>query len=454
MGRIAICGGGPIGLLAGMLLARAGHAVTVLEADPAEPPADPRAAWENWARPGVAQFRQPHNLLPRFQRILEVELPDLTERLLAAGCLRKTELVPLPPSIVDRTPRPDDDRFEYVTGRRPVVEAVFAAAASVEPGVVVRRGTKVDGLVSAGGVVSGVRLATGETLRADLVVDAMGRRSPSSAWLVAAGAKEPVNEVEAGGFSYYSRFYRGPRMPDRRAAPFTPLGTFSLLTLPADNGTWSVTVVSASGDAPLKVLRDADRFERLVSASPAHAQWLAGEPITDIVVMAGVLDRYRRFVLAGRPLVTGFAAIGDAWACTNPTASRGLTIGLMHAQQLRDVVRDHGGDPLAWDGATEDVLTPFYRDQVRADRARVAEMDALRRGDEPPSADPAVARFEAAAMTDADVFRALLESAGGLAPFSEIVTRPGVKERIDAVAPGAGGRPGPNRAQLLDLLAG
>jgi flavin-dependent dehydrogenase len=43
--------------------------------------------------------------------------------------------------------------------------------------------------------------------------------------------------------------------------------------------------------------------------------------------MAGILDRYRRFVVDGAPVVTGYAAVGDAWACTNPSAGRGISVG-------------------------------------------------------------------------------------------------------------------------------
>ncbi len=34
----------------------------------------------------------------------------------------------MPPTITDRAPRPGDDDLRFVTGRRPVIEAVVAAA--------------------------------------------------------------------------------------------------------------------------------------------------------------------------------------------------------------------------------------------------------------------------------------------------------------------------------------
>lgn len=140
-------------------------------------------------------------------------------------------------------------------------------------------------------------------------------------------------------------------------------------------------------DAPLKALRDPDAFTRVIHACPTHAHWLDGRPITGVLPMAGVLDRYRRFVVDDQPGVTGFAAVGDAWACTDPSA--GLSVGLVHAQQLRHLVRSALDRPAqfahSWDDLTQQHVMRFYHNQVAADRARVAEMYAARTGIAHPS---------------------------------------------------------------------
>src|SRR5215475_11455424 len=137
-----------------MMLARDGIDVTIFEADPAEPPA-PGDAWTSWTRKGVAQFRQPHNLFGRFREICDDELPGLTDKLLAAGCVWVDFLESLPLGIVDRAPRPGDGRLRFVTGRRPVVESVLADAARSEPGVTVHRGTRVAGLIQGPAAIPG-----------------------------------------------------------------------------------------------------------------------------------------------------------------------------------------------------------------------------------------------------------------------------------------------------------
>ena len=125
----------------------------------------------------------------------------------------------------------------------------------------------------------------------------------------------------------------------------TPLGSISLLTLPGDNDTWSVTIFVATGDQPLKNLRHEEQWMKAIRACPLHAHWLDGEPITSVLAMSGIADRYRRFVVDGTPVATGFVGVADAWACTNPSAGRGLTVGFLHALRLRDAVRAHGDNP-------------------------------------------------------------------------------------------------------------
>src|SRR4051794_28761081 len=296
-----------------MMLGNDGHEVTVLEANTDAPPADPVDAWKSWDRPGVAQFRQPHNLFPGFRRVAEAELPDLTERLLAAGCVWEEPLAGMPPWITDHEPRPGDDALRFVTGRRPVVEAVIADKAREHAGVTVRRGVKVAGLMTGprkqSGVlhVTGVRTDDGEEVAADLVVDAMGRKTPSADWFTAAGGAVPHTQSEDCGFAYYTRYFTGDQLPVKMGPVLSELGSFTLLTLVGDNNTWSVTVFTATADAALKAFRDADAFTAVIRECPLQAHWLDGVPITDVLAYAGVLDRYRRFVVDGRAVATGFA---------------------------------------------------------------------------------------------------------------------------------------------------
>ena len=82
--QVVVVGAGLTGLTTAVLLARAGHTVTVLDRDPAAPPESPQQCWDDWQRPGVSQFHQPHLMLPRWHHELTRELPELADDLRGA----------------------------------------------------------------------------------------------------------------------------------------------------------------------------------------------------------------------------------------------------------------------------------------------------------------------------------------------------------------------------------
>jgi 2-polyprenyl-6-methoxyphenol hydroxylase-like FAD-dependent oxidoreductase len=306
--------------------------------------------------------------------------------LLRVGCVALDVLATMPASIDDRTPREGDERFITITGRRPAIEYAFARVA--ERLIPVRRGVSVGGLLAgpsaARGIphVTGVRTVDGEEFSADLIVDAMGRHSKLPSWLEAIGARRLIEEAEISGFNLLHALLPLPTgvVPLYRTALQTYFNSFSLLTLPGNTDTWSVTVFITSDDRALKKLRDPERWTALVAACPLHAHWLDGEPITDVLPMGGILDRYRRFVVNDVPVATGIVSVGDSWACTNPSLGRGIAMGLMHALGTVEVIRQHLDNPLALalaqDYMTETRVTPWYHNTIDIDRTWIARFNA------------------------------------------------------------------------------
>jgi 2-polyprenyl-6-methoxyphenol hydroxylase-like FAD-dependent oxidoreductase len=470
MASVVMVGGGIAALTTAMLLADDGHQVTVLERDPAGP-TDPYAAWEDWERRGVSQFRLPHLFVSRFRVELEQELPRVVKALDEVGTLRFNTLALAPPDRAGERLASDRD-YEILTGRRPVMESVVARAAEATPGLTIRRGVAVTGLIaeqpstSAAVRVTGAGTADGERVTGDLVVDASGRRSSLARWLRGCGAAPPAEEMEDSGFVYYGRHFASAdgSLPAPKGPGIQEYGSVSSLTLAADNGTWAVVIVASAADRALRGLHDTQRWSAVVRSMPLVAHWIDAEPLNArVVTMAGIEDRHRCLIVAGEPVATGIVVLADAWACTNPSLGRGVSLGVLHGRILRDTLRR--SDPaqarqfaLDFHDATMTSVEPWYQATVRYDRHRLAEIDAHIRGRiyDPGDAEwDGVRGVQFAAGRDRDCLRASLAIINVLRTPAEVLGQPGILDKARAAGPGWRERPfpGPTRSELVAMAS-
>jgi hypothetical protein len=193
------------------------------------------------------------------------------------------------------------------------------------------------------------------------------------------------------------------------------------------------------------------------------AHWLDGDPIEDrVVTITKIEDRHRELRPDGSPVATGVVAVADAWACTNPSAGRGASLGMLHAQTLRDTLRQTGPDEPAalseaFAVATETRLEPWYRTTLSFDRHRLAEMAAIANGVSYDSTDldyEMGGALGAASSHDPDVFRGLIDVVGVFELPEVVLARPGMFEKV--IEHGAAWRDtpefGPDRSELVALV--
>ena len=400
---------------------------------------------------------------------MEANAPDVVAALRNAGALVVNPLRDAPASVTGGF-RPGDERYDAVTARRPVAEAAIASVAAVTDNLEVRRGVGVVGLLTgdttAAGVphVRGVRTDGGDDLWADLVVDATGRRSALPAWLTDIGAPAPAEERADCGFVYYGRHFRSEdgSVPMAFGPFLQECGTISVLTLPADNGTWGVGLVASAKDKEMRNLKDIDAWTNVIKSIPLCAHWIDAEPLDDrVAVMAKIEDRHRSFLLDGDPVVTGVVALADSWACTNPSVGRGISIGTIHAVGLRDLLHDMPTDPVAlqqeWNDVTLATAEPWFRSTLAFDEGRLAEIDALleNRPLEPTPEFEFLNALETAAGKDPEMLRALLSIANVLTLPDEMSARPGLSERVEELGSDwlHEQPPGPSRQELVALAS-
>ena len=476
--KVVIAGGGGAGCFAALLLARAGHEVTVVEREDRGPAPDVETAAARAFRPTAPQIVQPHIIMARCRELLAQHLPDVYRELLAAGVTEAPLATQMPASLPDRGPRPGDERLTQLLARRSTVDWVLLRAVAAEPGVTFRPGVRVTGLISSPAPagrpphVTGVRTNAGE-LTAGLVVDATGRRSVLDTWLAGIGAPPTAVRNAECGLAYYSRHYRlrpGLAAGDLPGSPFQrlvmALDEFLAGLWPGDSGTMQLGVVPLAADHRFRAVKDPRIFTRVLESVPAYREWLAVlDPVTGVFPMGGLHNTLRRLVVDGTPRVTGLHAIGDTVCTTNPTLARGLALAMTAAADLAAVIAAHGSDPYAQALALDDLVTahvePFYAEQATVDSARLAQMRHLIFGDPPPVAPRAAGnrvtygQVRAAMPFDPAAFRAFWKVMGMVATPEEAYTDADVVARTQAVLRERGEAPpvpGPAREQLSAML--
>jgi 2-polyprenyl-6-methoxyphenol hydroxylase-like FAD-dependent oxidoreductase len=335
-----------------------------------------------------------------------------------------------------------------------------------EPGVDYRAGVRATGLVAEPGdvpTVTGVRLAGGPPLAADLVVDAGGRRSPLPAWLHELGVEVDETVVESG-LMYLSRWYRWPDGPRAFADPKLggDLGFVKFLGVPGDGQTLSVTLAIRSDDRDLRrALSDGGRFDQACRLLPGPDSFFrAGplEPLSEVKPMGGLLNRLRRFVDAeGRPLVLGLHAVGDAHTCTNPLYGRGCSLAVAQAVLLADAVAAHPHDAeasaTAYEAACARDVEPWFHVSVTMDRAGADPGGVLPGGD----GGKAMAAVFAASATDPVLGRGLVRFWNLLATPLDLMQDGALMNRMAEVMADPDAHPlpavdGPSRRELLAAL--
>ncbi|WP_439030571.1 FAD-dependent monooxygenase [Gordonia terrae] len=336
-GRAVIIGGSIAGCLAAA--ATAGHFDEVLVLDRDQFPETPQQ------RAGVAQGAHFHALIAGGRVAIEELLPGFSDeaiRLGAADLDSTADVMRL--DRIGWSPRFESD-LRFIMASRPVIEAAIRNLATKLDGVAFVTGREAVGLVADAGAVTGVRLADGEVIDADLVIDATGRRSVAPEWLTELGFPTPVETVVNAHWGYASTFLRVPENwdPGFRALASVPAGEDAstpeagrramAMWVVEGERRWILTVQGSAGDYPPRKEKDLKEYVAAIGVPELDKALDEVEFPERISIWRDTTNRLRDYAAVERR-PENFLTIGDAWAAFNPVYGQGMTAAALEARAL------------------------------------------------------------------------------------------------------------------------
>ncbi|WP_257547267.1 FAD-dependent oxidoreductase [Sphingopyxis sp. DBS4] len=320
---VVIVGGGPAGMVAGLLFARAGVRVTILE----KHKDFLRDFRGDTVHPSTLELFHEIGLLDALLKESHAAIDTMTLNLLG-GRYTVATMKHLPVAAPFVAMMPQWDLLDFIAGegrRYPTFD--------------LRMSTEAIGLThDAGGRVSGVTLANGDVLSARLVIAADGRRS-----VLREAAELPLDDL---GAPMDVLWFRVP-VPAGMDMAEVALGTIDkggmVVAIPRGDYWQCARIIEKGSFPPIEARGIAAFRDEIVAIVPGLAAGIeAIRSFDDVKLLSVALDRLTRW---SRP---GLLAIGDAAHAMSPVGGIGINLAVQDAVAAANILAaplSAGADP-------------------------------------------------------------------------------------------------------------
>ncbi|MGH7913934.1 MAG: FAD-dependent oxidoreductase, partial [Candidatus Binataceae bacterium] len=439
-----VIGGSMAGLMSAAVLADYFDTITVFERD--------RIEDRPVLHKSVPQGNHIHALLLGGQHVMSMLYPGFTEDLKRLGAVR------FRPGIdvafygpngkgyngTQSVKEPRDLGFEGHIMSRGLLEYYVRRRTMALANVKLETDSTIEGLIHDSGRVRGVRrnhaTAAQSSVEADLVVDAGGRNSHASRWMLEMGVPAPEETTVGVDFAYTSTKYRkpdlnheseplllvgGPPPEHKRAA-----GLFEI-----EDRTWHVSLAGRFGDYPPTDEAGFLAFAKSLPSPRLYELIKDAERVADIThhrFPTSIWRHYERL----QEFPKGFLILGDAICSFNPVYGQGMSSAALQAQTLQTVLREHA----AQSRTIDDLASAFFPKAawaVSAPWTLAANFDFAypeTRGERPPGLGESAGYFAALdslQAEDIDVQRLVTEVFQLTKPISALREEPLLSRILD-----------------------
>lgn len=406
-----VIGGSLAGLMSAAVLADYFDRVTVFERDQIED------------RPvlhkSVPQGNHIHALLLAGQHVMSSLYPGFIDELKKLGAVRfrtGVDIVFYGPggkgyNATRSVTEPRDLGFEGHIMSRGLLEYHVRRRTVALAKVKLETDATIEGLVHEGGRIRGVRrkrAAGAESIEADLVIDAAGRSSHASRWLVEMGVPAPEETTIGVDFAYTSTKYRKPSR-DHESEPLVLVGgpppehTRAAGLFEIENRTWHVSLAGRFGDYPPTDEAGFLAFAKALPSPRIYELIKDAERIADITHHRFPTSLWRRYELL-KDFPAGFLILGDAICSFNPVYGQGMSSAALQARALQTVLREQAAQAHGLNGVAA-AFFPRAAEAISAPWTLAANFDFAypqTRGERPPGLAEGAGYFAALDSLQAD----------------------------------------------------